>query len=396
MNFDKPVSRQQTGCDKWDNMKHIFGTSDALPMWVADMDFESPPSVIEALRQRVEHGVFGYTMQTDEYKQSIVDWMKQRHGWEIEPDWIVFCPGVVPALTFAVQAFTRAGDKVVIQPPVYPPFHSVVEDQGRELVLNPLKYENGRYSLDLEGLEQILNNGPIKMLILCSPHNPVGRVWEHEELEALIHLCARHGVLIVSDEIHADLVYAKNTHTPLAKLSGDAARRSIICTAPSKTFNIAGLNTSNIIIPDPDIRSAYQKTLEIYHVGTISALGSAATQAAYTGGGEWLDELLNYLQGNIDYALDYITKHMPEIKAYRPEATYLLWLDFRELGMTKNELSDFLLTKAKLALNKGTAFGVGGEGFMRMNIACPKDMVVEAMNRLDTAMQEWRSSSKKK
>ncbi|MDR0268228.1 MalY/PatB family protein [Paenibacillus sp.] len=394
MNFDKLVSRHKTGCVKWDGMKNFFGTNDALPMWVADMDFESPAPVIEAMRQHVEHGVFGYAMETDEYKQSIADWMKQRHAWEIDQDWIVFCPGVVPALSFAVQAFTQPGDKIVIQPPVYPPFHNVVKDHGRELVLNPLKCENGRYSMDLEGLEAILEGGHIKMLILCSPHNPVGRVWTRGELEALVQLCARHDVLIVSDEIHADLVYEKNAHIPLTQISGDAKKRSIICTAPSKTFNIAGLNTSNVIIPDPDIRSTFKKTLELYHVGSISTLGSAATQAAYTSGGEWLDEVLSYMQQNIDYVLDYIGKHIPEIKAYRPEATYLMWLDFRALGMTKDEVADFLLSKAKLALNKGSAFGAEGEGFMRMNIACPKATVIEAMERLNTAMKDWRKAQK--
>ncbi|MWV46961.1 putative C-S lyase [Paenibacillus sp. HJL G12] len=394
MNFDKQITRNLTGCDKWDGMQHIFGTTDALPMWVADMDFESPPSVIEAMQKRVEHGVFGYTMQTDEYKNSIVNWMKQRHGWEVEPEWLVFCPGVVPALSFAVQAFTHPGDKVVIQPPVYPPFHSVVKDHGRELVLNPLKFENGQYSMDLEALEHILDNQQIKMLILCSPHNPVGRVWTRGELEALVDLCARHDVLIVSDEIHADLVYDKSTHIPLANISDEAKNRSIICTSPSKTFNIAGLNTSNIIIPDPQIRKTFQKALQLYHVGSISAIGSTAAEAAYTDGGEWLDDVLAYLQQNIEYVIEYVEKHIPEIKVGNPEATYLLWMDFRCLGMTPAETADFLLTKAKLALNNGSAFGQGGAGFMRMNVACPKSTVVEAMKRLDNAMTAWRLEQK--
>ncbi|MDR9856795.1 MalY/PatB family protein [Paenibacillus sp. VCA1] len=390
MNFDKPISRHMTGCEKWDGMKNIFGTADALPMWVADMDFESPPSVVSALKQRVEHGVFGYTMVTAEYRESVASWMKERHGWEIDPEWLVFCPGVVPALSFAIQAFTEPGDKVVIQPPVYPPFHSVVQEQGRELALNPLVCENGRYAMDLEGLEKILEGGRVKMLILCSPHNPVGRVWTREELAALVQLCVRHDVMIVSDEIHADLVYAPHAHMPLAMVSGEAKKRTIICTSPSKTFNIAGLNTSNIIIPDPEIREKFRKALQLYHVGSISALGSTAAQAAYEGGREWLDEVLVYLQQNIDYVTDYIETHIPEIKVQKPEATYLLWLDFRSLGMKPDELADFLLTKAKLALNKGGSFGLGGEGFMRMNVACSKATVTEAMKRLDAAIKEWR------
>lgn len=394
MNFDKQITRNLTGSEKWDGMNTIFGTADALPMWVADMDFESPPSVIEAMQKRVEHGVFGYTMQTDAYKQSIVNWMKQRHQWEIEADWLVFCPGVVPALSFAVQAFTEPGDKIVIQPPVYPPFHSVVQNHGRELVLNPLKQENGQYTMDLEALEQIFSRDQVKMLILCSPHNPVGRVWSALELEALTQLCIEHHVLIVSDEIHADLVYGEQKHTPLANISEQARSRSIICTSPSKTFNIAGLNTSNIIIPDPDIRDTFKKALQLYHVGSISALGSTAAEAAYTGGAEWLDEALVYMQHNIDYVLDYLQERIPEIKAQRPEATYLLWLDFRALGMTPDETAAFLLSRAKLAFNQGAAFGQGGEGFMRMNIACSKATVVEAMKRLDRAVTEWRQEPK--
>ncbi len=390
MNFDKSITRNLTGSEKWDGMQRIFGTADALPMWVADMDFESPPAVIEAMQKRVEHGVFGYTMQTDEYKKSIVNWMKERHDWAIDPEWLVFCPGVVPALSFAVQAFTEPGDQIVIQPPVYPPFHSVVQNHGRELVLNPLKLEDGHYSMDLEGLEQILTSGKIKMLILCSPHNPVGRVWTTAELDELIRLCSQHDVLVVSDEIHADLVYDGTKHTPLAKLSSADRIRSIICTSPSKTFNIAGLNTSNIIIPDPDTRSTFMKALQLYHVGSISAIGSTAAEAAYTGGGEWLDHVLAYLQHNIDYVIGFLRDRIPEIKAERPEATYLLWLDFRSLGMTPEETADFLLSKAKLALNQGAAFGQDGEGFMRMNIACPKATVVEAMDRLDAAMAQWR------
>lgn len=389
MNFHQPIERTNTDSFKWDDLKRIFGVSDVLPMWVADMDFAAPDSVISALNSRVEHGVFGYTMQSDMYNQAVADWMKSRHRWSIDKEWIVFCPGVVPALSFIVQAFTEPGDKVAIQTPVYPPFYSVVTDHGRELVQNPLKEQDGYYTMDLEALEQSLDD-QVKLFILCSPHNPVGRVWRREELEAVAKLCMERGILMVSDEIHADLVYEEGTHIPFASLSEEIQENCIICTAPSKTFNIAGLNTSNIIIPNDSIRRRFKKTLELYHVNSISTLGSAATQAAYNDGKAWLDEALVYMKANMEYVSEYLGEHIPEIKTRVPEATYLMWLDFRALQMSPDDLEQFLLNKAKLALNKGSAFGKEGEGFMRLNIACSRSLVEEAMNRLDQAVQEWR------
>ncbi|MCM3001750.1 pyridoxal phosphate-dependent aminotransferase [Paenibacillus cellulositrophicus] len=389
MNFHQPIERINTDSFKWDDLKRIFGVSDVLPMWVADMDFAAPDSVISALNSRVEHGVFGYTMQSDAYNQAVAHWMKSRHRWSIDKEWIVFCPGVVPALSFIVQAFTEPGDKVAIQTPVYPPFYSVVTDHGRELVQNPLKEQDGYYTMDLEALEQSLDD-QVKLFILCSPHNPVGRVWRREELEAVAKLCMERGILMVSDEIHADLVYEEGTHIPFASLSEEIQENCIICTAPSKTFNIAGLNTSNIIIPNDSIRRRFKKTLELYHVNSISTLGSAATQAAYNDGKAWLDEALVYMKANMEYVSQYLGEHIPEIKTRVPEATYLMWLDFRALQMSPDDLEQFLLNKAKLALNKGSAFGKEGEGFMRLNIACSRSLVEEAMKRLDQAVQEWR------
>ncbi|MEC0175760.1 PatB family C-S lyase [Paenibacillus favisporus] len=389
MNFHQPIERINTDSFKWDDLKRIFGVSDVLPMWVADMDFAAPDSVISALNSRAEHGVFGYTMQSDAYNQAVADWMKSRHRWSIDKEWIVFCPGVVPALSFIVQAFTEPGDKVAIQTPVYPPFYSVVTDHGRELVQNPLKEQDGYYTMDLEALEQSLDD-QVKLFILCSPHNPVGRVWRREELEAVGKLCMERGILMVSDEIHADLVYEEETHIPFASLSEEIQENCIICTAPSKTFNIAGLNTSNIIIPNDSIRRRFKKTLELYHVNSISSLGSAATQAAYNDGKAWLDEALVYMKANMEYVSQYLGEHIPEIKTRVPEATYLMWLDFRALQMSPDDLEQFLLNKAKLALNKGSAFGKEGEGFMRLNIACSRSLVEEAMKRLDQAVQEWR------
>lgn len=395
MNFDLTIDRSCTACHKWDNVPAVFGVPDALPMWVADMDFAAPPAVLEALHRRVEHGVFGYTFPTESYQEAIAEWMQSRHGWSIQKDWIQFCPGVVPALSLIVDAYTEPGDQVVIQTPVYPPFHSVVKDQERELVLNPLiRGEDGDYEMDFEDLEKSLAGGRVKMLILCSPHNPVGRVWRREELERLADLCRQYDVLVVSDEIHADLIFEQGSHTPFAALSDDAASRSIICTAPSKTFNIAGMNTANMIIPNEQLRRTFRKVLNRYHIGSITPLGAVATEAAYREGGPWLDELLVYIRGNMELVANYIREHLPELSVALPEATYLLWIDFRSLGMEHDKLNRFLVEEAKLGLNSGATFGKDGEGFMRMNVACTRATVEEAMSRLHNAIRQWREMPK--
>ncbi|WP_438347240.1 MalY/PatB family protein [Paenibacillus sp. FA6] len=391
MDFNQLTQRNHTASLKWDGIESIFGVKDVLPMWVADMDFMAPPSVLEALQKRIAHGIFGYSLQTDSYYQAIIDWMKRRHQWDIEKDWIVYTPGVVPALSLIVQAFTDPGDKVIIQTPVYPPFYQVVENHGRELIQNPLRLVDGEYTMDLAKLEAQIDDR-VKMLILCSPHNPVGRVWTKEELVPLAELCARRNILVISDEIHADLLFDKGSHTPYALLSEEARNQSIICTAPSKSFNIAGLHTSNIIIPNPDIRSKLVEALQKYALGSISPFGLIATEAAYNDGEEWLDECLIYIRGNMEYIIHYIEKHMPELQVKMPEATYLLWIDFRGLGMATDELSSFMLNKARIACNNGIAFGQTAEGFMRMNVGCQREIVEEAMQRLDKAIQDWRTN----
>ncbi|MGG1879657.1 pyridoxal phosphate-dependent aminotransferase [Paenibacillus cisolokensis] len=392
MNFDLAIDRNRTSCEKWDNRQAVFGNPDALPMWVADMDFAAPPAVIKALHERVEHGVFGYTYPPVSYKESIVDWMQTRHNWSIQPEWIQNCPGVVPALSLLVESFTEPGDQVMIQTPVYPPFYQVVKEHGRELITNPLiQNEDGSYVMDFDHLEQSLSGGQVKMLILCSPHNPVGRVWTREELSRLAELCIRYDVLVVSDEIHSDLVFEPSKHVPYAALSEEAALNSIICTAPSKTFNIAGLNTANMIIPNEQHRSKFRKALKRYALGSITPLGAAATEAAYREGGEWLDTLLDYIRGNMEHVHRYASEHLPEVKLSLPESTYLLWLDFRKLGMDSDELNRFLVHEAKLGLNKGSTFGDEGEGFMRMNVACTRATVQEALSRLHNALEAWRA-----
>ena len=308
--------------------------------------------------------------------------MQRRHNWRIDADWIVFTPGIVPALSIAVQQFTSPGDAVVIQTPVYPPFYDVVRDQGRELITNPLIEEQGQYTMDLEQLETSLQTGKVKMLILCSPHNPVGRVWSREELEDLASLCLKYNVLIVSDEIHADLVYERGTHTPLSLISEVIADHSIICTAPSKTFNIPGLCTSNIIIPNARLQEHFARGVRTLGLSSISTLGAVATEAAYNGGEDWLDQCLAYIRGNMEYVQQFIADHLPSVQVHLPEATYLLWVDFRGLGLTHAQLSKKLLHEAGLAFNSGVVFGKECAGFMRINVACPRATVEEAMRRL--------------
>ncbi|SMF89595.1 cystathione beta-lyase [Paenibacillus uliginis N3/975] len=394
MNFDLTINRTRTASLKWDNIPAVFGVDDALPMWVADMDFAAPPAVVRAMHARVEHGVFGYTLQTETYREAITSWMDKRHNWSIKPEWIQYCPGVVPALSLIVEAFTEPGDQVIIQTPVYPPFYSVVKDHGRELVQNPLILtEQGDYVMDFEDLERSLSGGRVKMIILCSPHNPVGRVWTKEELSRIASLCEQHDVLVVSDEIHADLIYQAGSHTPFASLSEDAAMRSFICTAASKTFNIAGLNTANIIIPNDTLRRRFDKALQRYALGSITPMGAAATETAYREGGEWLDALLSYVRGNMEYIRDFIQEHMPEVKVKLPQATYLLWIDFRGLGMSDEDLNRFLVQKAKIGMNRGVTFGKSAEGFMRMNMACTRATAEEAMSRLNAAITQWRKEA---
>ncbi|WNQ10478.1 MalY/PatB family protein [Paenibacillus aurantius] len=393
MKFDNPINRKLTASEKWDQAASLFGASDILPMWVADMDFAAPEPVLKALHSRVDHGVLGYTYPTDSYKASLAGWMRTRHGYPVEPEWIQHCPGVVPAMGLIVQAFTEPGDAVVVQSPVYPPFFKVVDGHGRRVALNPLKLgEDGGYTMDFEDLEKQLSGGDIRMFLLCSPHNPVGRVWSREELTRLEELLSRYNVLVVSDEIHADLVHEPGSHIPYPSLSADAASRTFLCTAPSKTFNIAGLNTANIIIPNAGLRNRFRKEIQRFFLGSITPLGMAAAEAAYREGSEWLDALLPYVKGNLDYIRGYVGEHLPEISVNIPQGTYLLWMDFRRLGMNDRELARFLADKAGLGLNAGTAFGPGGEGFMRLNAGCPRSMVEEAMRRLHKAMEQWRET----
>ncbi|AXN38205.1 cystathionine beta-lyase [Peribacillus butanolivorans] len=384
-NFDQEICRLGTACEKWDDLENHFGVKDVIPMWVADMDFQSPQPIIEALKQRVEHGVYGYTLRPDSYMESIVGWLKRRHRWSIEKEWITHSPGVIPALSLAIQSFTQAGDKIIIQPPVYHHFARVIQANGREIVNNPLKLENGHYSIDFEDLEAKIDS-TVKMLILCSPHNPIGRVWSKEELTRLGQICMKHNILVVADEIHSDFVYKTHTHIPFASISEEFASHSLTCIAPSKTFNLMGVQTSSIIIPNQQLRDRYDRELNTLSIGSPNIFGVVALEAAYRHGEEWLDQLLEYLQENLEFTLSYFSKNIPQIKVIQPEGTYLVWLDCRELGFSVEEMDQFMLQEARVAMNEGHIFGMEGEGFMRLNIACPRSMLKNALGGIEKAV----------
>jgi cystathionine beta-lyase len=374
-------------------MAQRFGVDDALPMWVADMDFASPPEVIEALRRRVEHGVFGYTVMTDSYREALVGWLARRHRWTIEPGWISHAPGVVPALAMLIEAYTEPGDKVLIQPPVYYPFERVIRQNGRQVVYNPLRERNGRYEMDFDDLDVKLD-GSVKLMILCSPHNPVGRVWTADELRRLGTLCRERGVFVIADEIHGDLVYSGHVHTPFASLDPAFAQCSATCVAPSKTFNLPGLHTAMVVIPDARRRHAYEQVLQRWSVGSLNPFGMVAAEAAYRHGDAWLDALLAYLAGNLDMMQQVLYERIPELRMVRPEGTYLVWLDCRGLGLPDKELEAFFLHKARVAFNPGRIFGPGGEGFMRVNIGMPRALVEEALDRIERAVSGLRQAQR--
>ncbi|WP_026693387.1 MalY/PatB family protein [Peribacillus kribbensis] len=390
-NFDERIIRTGTGSVKWDHSEELFGEKEMIPMWVADMDFRAPQPVIDALKEKVEHGIFGYSKGSQAYLEAVSSWMNERFDWRVETDWITHSPGVVPALNLIVQAFTKPGDGVIIQHPVYYPFTKVVEMNGRTLLSNPLKEEDGRYVMDFEDLEEKARKGA-KLIILSSPHNPVGRVWSREELNRLGEICLKHGVLIAADEVHADLIMPGHRHIPLASLSEALSERTITCTAPSKTFNLAGLQTSNIIIANQELRVKFRKALEQNFMGSINTFGMVAAESAYRYGGDWLSQLISYIYENYTYAKDYISRHMEDLKVYPLEGTYLLWIDCRKHGLSAKELERLVHKEAKVAFNQGYGFGEGGEGFIRMNIACPRSTLIEGLERLKKAFSGKKES----
>ena len=384
-NFDELIERRGTGCVKYDELKQVFGNENLIPLWVADMDFRTPDFIVEALKKRCEHEIFGYPFSTDAYYQCILEWVHYKHNWRIQREWVTYIPGIVKGIAFALQCFTQPGDKVIIQPPVYHPFRIVPERMKREVVYNPLKLVNGEYQMDFEQLEQLIDER-CKVLILCNPHNPGGIVWRKETLVQLAEICAKHQILVISDEIHAEMAYPQYTHHPFATVSETAASCSLTFMAPSKTFNIAGIVTSYTIIPNDRIRQQFFDFLEAgeFNMGTIFAF--TATIAAYTYGAEWLQQMRMYVMENVRYVTEYVQENLPQIRVYQPQASFLVWLDCRELGLPQPELVRLFQEKAGLALNDGAMFGPGGEGHMRLNVGCPRSIWVDALKALKKAI----------
>lgn len=379
-NFDELVDRTNTNCIKYDARKMFFGNEDLLPLWVADMDFRTPDFIVEAIKKRTEHELFGYTFRPESYNQSIVNWLKRRHNWEIKPEWISFSPGVVAGLTLAIEAFSNPGDGVILQPPVYFPFFDSVKGTGREMIENPLRIENGRYYFDLEDLKQKITS-KTKLLLLSNPHNPGGMAWNKDELSELAQICLENKILIISDEIHSDLIFPGFKHTPLAAISDQFAQNCVICMAPSKTFNTAGLTTSFLVIPNKRHLAAYERVMRLPHLHMGNIFGTVALEAAYTHGDEWLAQLMSYLQGNYALLEKFFQENFPKVKVMRPEATYLIWIDFSAMGLSDEDLNKKLI-EGGVGLNRGVQFGKQGSGFMRMNIGCTRVVLQEALERI--------------
>lgn len=384
-NFDEIIDREDTASVKYDLRKEIFNNEKVIPMWVADMDFKTPDFIIQAIRERLNHEVFGYSIRPKSYFTSIINWLQRRHKWDIKEEWISFSPGIVPAINLAVMAYTEPGDKIIIQPPVYFPFFSAVKNNNRTLVENPLKLKKSRYCFDFKDLEEKLKDA--KMLIISNPHNPGGSVWKKDELKKLGEMCVENNVLIMSDEIHADLVFKDHKYTPLASISKAIANYTVTFIAPSKTFNMAALATSSVLSSNAELKEKFDKVLDTIHIGMGNVFGTVASEAAYTYGDEWLNQLMDYLSENIDFAQEYLQEKIPQIKMMRPEGTYLVWLDCSKLDLKGKDLKDFMIEDAGLGFNDGRMFGTGGEGHMRMNIACPRQILLDALIQLEKAVK---------
>ncbi len=392
--FDEEINRKGTHSVKWefifegnklierDQTDLKRGKNRILPMWVADMDFRCSPAVIEALVARAEQGVFGYSVPTGSYYEAVINWVARRHGWTVEPDWILLTPGIVPALNMLVQTCIAPGEKVLIQPPVYYPFFSAIENNGGAIVSNSLVYKNGRYRMNFDDLAQKAADPAVKMAILCNPHNPVGRVWTPDELTQFGEICLENDVLVVSDEIHCDLIYRDYTFTSFAKADDAFLQNNIICIAASKTFNLAGLQTSNIIIPNEELRERFAKTIDRNGLFLMNAFGLIATEAAYNHGEAWLEAVMDYVEDNYRFMKAYLAEHLSQLKIIRPEGTYLIWVDCRALGMDPTARKEMMMEQARVYLDEGELFGPEGEGFERFNIACPRSTLKDVLDRI--------------
>ena len=389
-NFDRPIDRTREISIKWSPQlrRQMFGADDVIPMGIADMDFETAPAVAQAIRRRAEHGTYGYAYPSPDYLQACVDWQKRRNGWDIRPDWVLYTPGVNMALVCGIELYTQPGDRVIVQSPVYYPYYDYIRRTGREIAFDPLVEREGRYEMDFGALERLARDPRTKFMILCSTHNPVGRCWTREELERVGRICLEHGVMLAVDEIHGDLIL-DGQFVAYGTLEEELVQRCIICTSPSKTFNLAGLLVSDIIIPNDQIRAAFQEKLAPYYLWPGN-FGAAAQIAAYDQGEDWLEQLLVYLRGNAQYIGEFIAQRMPRVKYRPPEATYLAWLDFRDYGMDRAQLWDFMCHKARVATDDGAKFGPNGEGdgFQRLNFACPRQQLTQALERIAQALDQ--------
>ncbi|HPS13337.1 MAG TPA: PatB family C-S lyase [Prolixibacteraceae bacterium] len=386
-NFDEIIDRRNTNCEKYDEREQIFGKADVIPLWVADTDFRTPDFVVDAVVKRAKHEVYGYPIIPDSYFLSISNWMNVRHQWKVDKSWISFSPNVVVGLASAVLSLTEPGDKIIVQPPVYFPFFHVVEGNGRILTENPLKLENGRYYFDFDDLKKKIDK-ETKMLILCNPHNPGGRVWQREELEELSKICSENGILVVSDEIHSDIVLHGNKHIPFAMVSETASKMSVTVSSASKTFNMAGLSSAYAIIPDKKLRSKYLHFLKATHLSSGNFFGHVATEAAYTDGAEWLSQLIGYLERNDRFIEEFLKENLPRVKPMKPDSTFLVWIDLSELSITPEDAFKKLV-EAGVGLSPGGLFGTGGHHFVRLNMGCPLSVLREGLEKMKMALGDY-------
>lgn len=385
-NFNEIIPRRHTNSYKWDTAMD----EDILPMWIADMDFRTAPAVVEALRRRVEHGIFGYTKVPSVYYEAVINWFARRHGWQIDKDWIIYTSGVVPALSAVIKALTIPGDRVLVLTPVYNCFISSIRNNGCEVVASPLVYRNETYRVDFDDLERKVTDPEVKLLLLCNPHNPVGRVWTCQELRRIGEMCLRNNVIVIADEIHCELVYPGHTYTPFASVSDDFLNHSVTCISPSKAFNLAGLQIANIIAADKSVRMKIDKAININEVCDVNLFGVEALMAAYTDGEEWLEELKQDLLANYNYLKAYFNEHLPQFPVVQLEGTYLVWVDCSVLKRSSKEIVEKLLKAEKLWVNEGSMYGEAGEGFIRINIACSRKILIDGLSRLGNNFKETR------
>ncbi|MHB8063136.1 MAG: MalY/PatB family protein [Ruminiclostridium sp.] len=385
-NFDEIIDRKDTYAEKHMNLEKLYGTSDVIPLWVADMDFKAAEPIINAIKERTERGIFGYTSRPDSYYEEVCKFQKKRKHWDINKKLMSFSLGVMPSICMMIKELTNPEDKIIIQTPVYRPFYNAVKEAARELLESPLKEADGSFYMNYEDIEEKAKQGA-KYIILCSPHNPIGRVWSHDELKKLGDICLQYGIKVICDEIHSDLILWGNKHTPFSSISEELKGITITCIAASKTFNLAGLQSSIVIFPNESTKQKFDQAWARLHVECTNCFSMVATQAAFEYGEEWLEQLLRYIEGNVTFVMEYFRKYIPLIKPICPEGTYLVWLDCRQLGLSGNKLNEFMVHKAGLAMSAGTYFGKNGEGFMRMNVACPRAILEKALIQLRVAVE---------